>query len=79
MAKFNVYAIEVNSCEGIDEVMYVAASNREEAIKTAAEEHPNEWRLQHGSDVMWLEGAVYEADKPCCIYDRLCCEDGIII
>ena len=35
MAKFNVYAIEENGCDGINNIDYVAANDREEAIKTA--------------------------------------------
>ena len=82
MTKFNVYAIEMNGCDGINEVFYVAASNREEAINTMLAQYSDknfEWRLRHHSDVMWLKGAVYEADEPCCIDSRLCKDDGTII
>ena len=80
MAKFNVYAIEMNGCDGIDNVDYVAANDRDEAIKTAVDKYPNmEWIYRHNTDVMWLEGAVYEADKPCFINSRLCKDNGTII
>jgi hypothetical protein len=78
---FNVYAIEVNGCDGIAEVLYVAANDRQNALDTLKNDKADtdiERKLQW-CDVMWLEGATYEAEKPCCINDRLCCEDGEII
>lgn len=71
----NVYAIELNGCDGIYEVVYVAANDRNEAVEVLKASYRNlAWY-----DIMWLEGATYETDKPCEINARLCTEDGEII
>ena len=70
-----VFAIELNGCEGIYDVVYVAANDRDEAVDVLkASRQSLTWY-----DVMWLEGASYETDKPCEIEPRLCTEDGEII
>ena len=70
-----VFAIELYGCDGIDGVVYVAANDREEAVDVLKASRPNEtWY-----DVMWLEGASYETDKPCEIKSRLWTKDGEVI
>ena len=70
-----VFAIELNGCDGIYDVVYVAANDRDEAVDVLkASRQSLTWY-----DVMWLEGASYETDKPCEIETRLCTEDGEII
>ena len=70
-----VFAIELNGCDGIYDVVYVAANDRDEAVDVLkASRQSLTWY-----DVMWLEGASYETDKPCEIEPRLCTEDGEII
>lgn len=70
-----VFAIELNECDGIYDVVYIAANEREEAVDVLKASRQNvTWY-----DVIWLEGASYETDKPCEIIPRLCTEDGEII
>ena len=70
-----VFAIELNGCDGIYDVVYVAANDRDEAVNVLkASRQSLTWY-----DVIWLEGASYETDKPCEIKSRLCIEDGEII
>lgn len=70
-----VFAIQLYGCDGIDDVVYIAANDREEAVDVLKASRQNEtWY-----DVMWLEGANYETDKPCEIETRLCTKDGEII
>lgn len=81
--KLNVYAIEIYDCDGTAEVLYVAATDRQNAIETliaCGDEYNDdiESRLTW-SDVYLLDGATYEADEPCRIEGRLCREDGQII
>ena len=70
-----VFAIELNGCDGIYDVVYVAANKREEAVDVLKASRQNlTWY-----DVIWLEGARYETVKPSEIKSRLCTEDGEII
>ena len=70
-----VFAIELNGCDGIYDVIYVAANDRAEAVDVL--KASNQYLAWY--DVMWLEGASYDTDEPCEITSRLCCEDGEII
>lgn len=69
-----VFVIELNGCDGIYDVIHIAANDRKEAVEvlTASSDVTC-------YDVMWIEGATYETDKPCEINTRLCCENGDII
>ena len=69
-----VFAIELNGCDGIYDVIHVAANDRKEAVDVLTASRDVTWY-----DVMWLEGASYETDKPCESTARLCCENGKII
>lgn len=70
----NIYAIELNGCDGISDVIFVAGNDREEAVKVVQETRNIVWY-----DVMWIEGATYETDKPCEITARLCTDKGEMI
>lgn len=81
--KLKVFAVEQNGPDGIDEVHYVAANNRDEVISLLLDKEPDDSyhrrSIQHCSDVYWLEGADYEADAPCIIEARLWTNEGRII
>ena len=81
--KLKVFAVEQNGPDGIDNMYYVAANDREEVISLlldkVADSQYERHTIQHCSDVMWLEGAVYEATVPCIIESRLCTNNGVII
>ena len=70
-----VFAIELNGCDGIYDVVFVAANNRDEAVNVLKASR----KYMIWYNVIWLEGASYETDKPCKIESRLCTENGEII
>ena len=72
--KYNVYAIRFYDSNGTVDDTFVAAKDAKEAeevLKT------NDYFFPY--DVLWLDGATYEADAPCIIKARLCMNDGKII